>query len=74
MKTANDTIIEAIDLLLQAATGEQTGIAETWEASNHATIRAEEAIDIIEADEWPTTPENRILFNAARTALEAIIE
>jgi hypothetical protein len=74
MKTTNDTIIGAIDDLIFAATGEPTGIAETWENSNHDTVRLEEHLDWIENDYCPTAPEKQKLFKAARLALEAINE
>lgn len=74
MQTANDIIIMAIDLLVYAATGEEPGLAETWIASNHDTTRLEEAIEIIEADQYPTTKEDRALFNAAAKAIDGLTE
>ena len=73
MKTTNDLIIEAIDIFVTCATGEPSCLHAVWNNS-HSTIRVEEAIDNIEADEFPTAPENRKLFTAAHLALEAITE
>ena len=73
MQTTNNIIIEAIDLLVECATGNASYLRTIWKHS-HSTIRVEEAIDNIEADEFPTAPENRKLFTAARLALEAVTE
>lgn len=74
LEKTNDIILEAIDNLVLAATGEYPGTKETWKYCGHDSVTLREAIEDIEAHHGFITPENKRLFIAAYIAIDALNE
>ena len=65
-------ILEAIDILLEVATGLQTAAADAWEIAGHDNRRMRAMIDDLERENSPMNEAGRWLCDAARNAVNAI--
>ena len=74
LETTNNIILEAIDNLVLAATGEYPRTKETWKYCGHDSVTLREAIEDIESHQGFITPENKRLFIAAYIAIDALNE
>ena len=65
-------ILEAIEILLNVATGLQITAADAWEIAGHDNRKMRAMIDDLEHENSPMSEAGRWLCDAARNAVNAI--